>query len=155
MAVIRKHISFDEFIFNQYLSDLDEDNFSKHIQKLVVLGTEALNGDAVETKRRLISTLNENERLNQELKLLKMRLQKNIIIGSTRSNIIDKYQLEKEHIDKLEIVKAVLKKDPSFLRGQFDLFRNTFNIHSMRFDEFKKLIEVDENTHTEGEQIEE
>lgn len=141
---IQKTITFDEFIFNQYLSDFEGNNFSKYIQKLVVLGVEALSGDAVENKRKLISLLNENEKLSQENKNLRMRSQKGHSC-ITKEDVADKYQLENKHFEQLEIAKKVLERNPTYLRGQYDFFKNEFNIHSLSFGEFKNLIGIKEN----------
>lgn len=150
MTVIKKHISFDEFIYNLYLSELEGNNFSKHIQKLCILGSEALNGDAVEQKKRLISTLNENERLRTQIKELNMRLRtsgcKKETNAHTKQDIIEKYQLEQKHLDQINIDKIIMAKDPSYLRGRFSLFQNQNSLHNMRLDEYKKLLEEKEES---------
>ena len=138
MSIIKKSVSFDEFVYDTYLLNYG-DNFSSYVQKLIILGHEALVNGAVEEKKKITSLIAQNEEMKREIKKLRFDLNKAKQGISNFDDIVDRYALSDRDLEMLREAKEIIDKNPTFLEGRFNLFKNETG-KNLRFNEFKTLI---------------
>ena len=142
MGYIQKTITFDEWVWNTYLSEVDG-NFSKHIQKLVIIGHEATEGKFEFYKKQVIVLTNKITDLqveNTNLKMLVERLKKRS--GKSPEFIIEKYKMDIDDITLLKECQDVVSKKPQFVEGNWQRFRNDTR-HDITLADFKVLMAAD------------
>lgn len=122
MGSIKKTISFDDYVWDSYLSGYDGDNFSKHIQKLIVAGFEAIDGKQDIYKKQVITLTNKLTDKDIEIRNLKALVQR-LKKGSSKtpSGIIDKYSLTNQHINFLKERKDFIFKEDKKLKDKIIL----------------------------------
>jgi len=138
---VKKSVTFDEFIWDTYLSDY-KGNFSKHIQRLVVLGYEGLMNKQDQLMKRAITLVNQNEELEKENKLLRSKLSN--LEGKLKKGTMN-FELSSKDIEILEECKRYIEKMPETLNGNFNRFKNASGHNDMTLKEFKELINGDKD----------
>jgi hypothetical protein len=70
----RISISIPDYLYDSYLSEFVGKNLSVHIQKLIVMGSDAMIENQDTTKSKLIKLTNENQILYDEVRKLKLQI---------------------------------------------------------------------------------
>jgi len=144
MGSTKKTISFDDYVFETYLKDF-EGNFSKYIQKLVLVGHDAIEGKHEIYKRQSIDMANKIAGLqieNRNLKALVERLKKRS--ASSPESICQKYQFSENDFNNLKECQKIVKEKPDFLEGNYNRFKND-SAKDISLKEFRTLMDSDLN----------
>lgn len=140
MGYVQKTISFDEYVWETCLSDLKTDNFSSHINKMILIGNDAIQNGIVEKSKKITVLYNEIDDLKREIKKLKFDLNKKHQSSSKFDDVVEVYGLTEQHLNMIEEAKNILDKNPQYLDGRFSLFRNETG-KNLRINEFKTLLQ--------------
>lgn len=122
MTTVKKSVTFSEFVYDTYLLNFG-DNFSAYIEKLIILGHEALVNGAVEEKKKITSLIAQIEDLKRDIKKLKFDLNKAKNKKTfSFDEVVERYGLAKEDLDlfreRKERMDKYNKSNDVILNGQ-------------------------------------
>lgn len=99
MGSVKKSVTFSEFVYDTYLLSFG-DNFSAYIEKLIILGHEALVNGAVDEKKKITSLISQIEDLKRQIKKLKFDLNKSKNkTNFSYDDVVQRYSLSNADLD--------------------------------------------------------
>lgn len=139
MATIKKSVTFDEFVYDTYLLNFG-DNFSSYVQKLVILGHEALVNGAADDKKKITSLVSQMEDLKRQIKKLKFDLNKAKNGSTSYDDVVEMHGITESDLGIVRECKKKIDADPGLFDGNFNYFKNMTG-RNLRPKEFKALID--------------
>ena len=96
----RLSISISDHVFDTYLKDI-EINKSQYIEKMLMIGSEAIVNNEINSKAKLIQLIQEKHNLEEEIKKLKL------LNGSLKSKL-DKNDYDEEREKAEQLTRNIL-----------------------------------------------